>query len=111
MNRSTRLATLAVGLVAALAGPAQAKDAWNQTADILGYKQLQASFTDGSVSYRRLEFIYLGAADLQVFGADGARSVETQGLGTDFFAWSDAPSGGSAADSAVGSSTDSTAST
>jgi hypothetical protein len=87
MNRNATRAALALAFVLLAAAPASAKDAWNQTGDILGYKLLKTTFADGSSTTQRLEFIYLGAADLQVFGQSGARPVETQGLGTDFFAW------------------------
>jgi hypothetical protein len=90
MTTHLRRAAVAFALTAIIAAPAAAKDAWNQTGDILGYKLLQATFADGSSQSQRLEFIYLGAADLQVFTKGGARRVETQGLGSDFFAWPDA---------------------
>ncbi|MEZ4267365.1 MAG: hypothetical protein R3F39_13375 [Myxococcota bacterium] len=89
MTTHLRRASLALSLTLMMAAPALAKDAWNQTGDILGYKFLQASFADGSSQSQRLEFMYLGAADLQVFTGGGVRRVETQGLGTDFFAWQD----------------------
>lgn len=85
MNRIAALVSLIA--IVGLATTAEAKDPYNQTADLVGKKILAAKYIYGEKFQKKVEFMWLGAGDLWLVDSDGVADVDSPYFGGGQFEW------------------------